>query len=526
MTQTTVAVPAPDLGPVRELLANWPDLKPRNLIAVLQRTQDAYGYLPMEALDHIADTMRISEARVFGVATFYSQFRLKPQGEHVIQVCNGTACNVKGADDLIGELVAVLGIQPGDTTPDGKVTLEKVNCVGACGVAPAVVIDGEVHGRMTGQAVGKLARRLLTTPRAAAKPQAAEKPRGRSFLERCCDQCKNRPGTPCPDFLLCRMEGESCHEDEKCQAFREELRHLAEHSNPQYMATAFLCKGLTCDASDEPGVYKTFLAELKKRGLSGKVDFLETGCQGLCEGGPIVQLAPLEAFYCRVKPTDVAEIIDKHIVGGQIVERLLYAPGHVTEASIPFYSKQVRRVLSNCGKIDPENIDEYFARDGYRALYRALKRLTPEQVIEEVTAAAKQAYLHDQIVRLPNGYSSEAQLLSGGQQQRIAIARLFLKDPPVLFLDEPTASLDAVATEQIKNSLDAIKENRTVVVISHSISQIIDSDMIYVLKEGSLVETGTHADLYDKGGAYFEIFNASARSLNLDKISDTLNRLE
>ncbi len=387
MTQTTVAVPAPDLGPVRELLANWPDLKPRNLIAVLQRTQDAYGYLPMEALDHIADTMRISEARVFGVATFYSQFRLKPQGEHVIQVCNGTACNVKGADDLIGELVAVLGIQPGDTTPDGKVTLEKVNCVGACGVAPAVVIDGEVHGRMTGKAVGKLARRLLTTPRAPAKAPSAEKSRGRSFLERCGDQAKKRPGTPCPDFLLCRMEGEAGHEDEKCRAFGEELRHLAEHSNPQYMATAFLCKGLTCDASDEPGVYKTFLAELKKRGLSGKVDFLETGCQGLCEVGPIVQLAPLEAFYCRVKPTDVAEIIDRHIVGGQIVERLLYAPGLVTEASIPFYSRQVRRVLSNCGKIDPENIDEYFARDGYRALYRALKRLTPEQVIEEVTAA-------------------------------------------------------------------------------------------------------------------------------------------
>jgi NADH:ubiquinone oxidoreductase subunit F (NADH-binding)/(2Fe-2S) ferredoxin/ferredoxin len=153
------------------------------------------------------------------------------------------------------------------------------------------------------------------------------------------------------------------------------------------VATAFLCKGLTCDASDEPGMYKTFLSELKKRGLSGKVDFIETGCQGLCEVGPIVQLHPLEAFYCRVKAADVAEIIDKHIVGGQIVERLLYAPGHVTEASIPFYSKQVRRVLSNTGKIDPENIDEYIARDGYKALYKALKEMTPEAVIADVLAA-------------------------------------------------------------------------------------------------------------------------------------------
>jgi len=140
----------------------------------------------------------------------------------------------------------------------------------------------------------------------------------------------------------------------------------------------------------------------------------------------------------------------------------------------------------------------------------------------EVEEAARKAYLHDQIEQLPNKYQSEAQQLSGGQQQRIAIARLFLKNPPIIFLDEPTASLDAIATEQIKNSLDAIKENRTVVVISHSISQIIDSDVIFVLKEGRVVESGMHEELYERGGTYFEIFNASARSLNLDRISKTL----
>ena len=146
-------------------------------------------------------------------------------------------------------------------------------------------------------------------------------------------------------------------------------------------------------------------------------------------------------------------------------------------------------------------------------------RATKEEVIE----AAKKAYLHDQIVKLPHGYDSEAQSLSGGQQQRIAIARLFLKDPPVIFLDEPTASLDAIATEQIKNSLDAIKVGRTTVIISHSISQIIDSEVIYVLKEGRVVEIGTHEELYQRRGVYFEIFNASARSLNLDKIANTLD---
>lgn len=141
----------------------------------------------------------------------------------------------------------------------------------------------------------------------------------------------------------------------------------------------------------------------------------------------------------------------------------------------------------------------------------------------EIVEAARKAYLHEQIELLPKGYESEAHLLSGGQQQRIAIARLFLKDPPIIFLDEPTASLDAVATEQIKNSLDAIKEDRTTVVISHSISQIIDADIIFVLKEGRVVEHGTHEDLYDMDGTYREIFNASARSLNIDKISRTLD---
>ena len=137
---------------------------------------------------------------------------------------------------------------------------------------------------------------------------------------------------------------------------------------------------------------------------------------------------------------------------------------------------------------------------------------------EEIETAAKKAYLHDQIIELPEQYNHDATQLSGGQQQRIAIARLFLKDPPIIFLDEPTASLDAIATEQIKNSLDAIKEGRTVVIISHSLSQILDSDRIYVMKKGMVVENGTHDELIQMNGSYREIFDASARSLNLDKL--------
>ena len=137
---------------------------------------------------------------------------------------------------------------------------------------------------------------------------------------------------------------------------------------------------------------------------------------------------------------------------------------------------------------------------------------------EEIEAAAKKAYLHGQIIDLPQKYQHDATQLSGGQQQRIAIARLFLKDPPIIFLDEPTASLDAIATEQIKNSLDAIKEGRTVIIISHSLSQILDSDKIYVMKKGEVAESGSHDELISMNGTYREIFDASARSLNLDKL--------
>lgn len=141
---------------------------------------------------------------------------------------------------------------------------------------------------------------------------------------------------------------------------------------------------------------------------------------------------------------------------------------------------------------------------------------------EDIVDAAKKAYIHDQIMELPKGYESDATQLSGGQQQRIAIARMFIKNPPIIFLDEPTANLDAIATEQVKKSLDAIKVNRTVIIISHSISQIIDAEHIVVLEKGRKVEDGTHEQLLQQKGAYYDIFNAMASSLNIDKIKDSL----
>ena len=150
----------------------------------------------------------------------------------------------------------------------------------------------------------------------------------------------------------------------------------------------------------------------------------------------------------------------------------------------------------------------------------------PDATHEEVVEAAKKAYIYDQIMALPKQFGNKASDLSGGQQQRIAIARMFLKNPPVIFLDEPTASLDAIATEQIKNSIDAIKKDRTVIIISHSISQIIDSEMIYALQKGRVEQSGHPDDVYKKGGVYKDIIDASARSLNIEKIARTLTPQE
>ena len=148
----------------------------------------------------------------------------------------------------------------------------------------------------------------------------------------------------------------------------------------------------------------------------------------------------------------------------------------------------------------------------------------PDATHEEVVEAAKKSYVYDQIMALPKQFDNKASDLSGGQQQRIAIARMFLKNPPIIFLDEPTASLDAIATEQIKSSIDAIKTGRTVIIISHSISQIIDSEMVYALQKGRVEESGHPDDVYKKGGVYKDIIDASARSLNIGKIARTIGK--
>ena len=146
----------------------------------------------------------------------------------------------------------------------------------------------------------------------------------------------------------------------------------------------------------------------------------------------------------------------------------------------------------------------------------------PSATHADVVEAARQSSLYEQIMALPDGFQSNALRLSGGQQQRVAIARMFIKNPAIIILDEPTASLDAIATEQIRHSIDAIKQGRTVIIISHNIGQIVDADYLYLLEEGRVVDSGTPSEVYQHGGRYKEIFDAGARSMNADRIVEEL----
>jgi NADH-quinone oxidoreductase subunit E len=134
--------------------------KPDELIPILQSVQEALGYLPEKAILEVASIVGVPSSTAFGVATFYTQFRLQPVGKHIIRVCRGTACHVRGSGRIQREIQARLKVAPGETTEDRLFTLETVACFGSCALAPVVVIDGSVYGRMTSSKVGRILDRL------------------------------------------------------------------------------------------------------------------------------------------------------------------------------------------------------------------------------------------------------------------------------------------------------------------------------------------------------------------------------
>jgi len=144
---------------IKEIIEKYRQ-EPGALIPVLQEIQEAFGYLSKDSLGQVAEGLGLPRAKVFGVASFYAQFYLKPRGQNMIRVCMGTACHVRGAEKVLAAIGEALGIGPGEVTADGKFTLERVACLGTCGLAPAVMVNEDIHGRMDAQRAEELLKSL------------------------------------------------------------------------------------------------------------------------------------------------------------------------------------------------------------------------------------------------------------------------------------------------------------------------------------------------------------------------------
>ena len=159
-----------------------------------------------------------------------------------------------------------------------------------------------------------------------------------------------------------------------------------------FRSHVLVCGGTGCTSGGSDKVLETLREGIKANGLDKEITVVQTGCHGMCEAGPIVIVYPEGTFYTHVKPQDAKEIVAEHLLKGRVVERLLYKEAMHSEAvphykELPFYSKQVRLTLRNCGYIDPDSLEEYVARDGYQALAKVLTEKTPEQVVEDMKAS-------------------------------------------------------------------------------------------------------------------------------------------
>ncbi|MFW5757196.1 MAG: NADH-quinone oxidoreductase subunit NuoE [Bacteroidota bacterium] len=159
-TKTIVSdQPTVDLSLMDKLLDKYKN-QPGNLIPILQGTQEIFGYIPREAFLKINQQTGLKLNEMYGVATFYAQFRLTPAGKHIIKMCHGTACHVQGVTAITDEIMDLLGIKDGETTPDGIFTLETVACLGCCSLAPVMMIGDETYGKLTPKQAVKIVKEL------------------------------------------------------------------------------------------------------------------------------------------------------------------------------------------------------------------------------------------------------------------------------------------------------------------------------------------------------------------------------
>ena len=316
------------------------------VIPVLQAIQEKYNYLPEEALRRVCEVSEITPARIVGVASFYSQFRFRPAGQHMIKVCVGTACHVKGAGLVYDAVKRELGLEEHeDTTSSGTYTIEKVNCLGCCTLAPVVQIDQVTYGHVTTSQVA----------------------------------------TVLSDF-----------ESQKESPGRKKYKYA---DGTEVRGEIRIGLGSCCVASGSDEIRDAVESTIERKGLNVKLKHV--GCVGMCHQVPLVEIVPADGestLYSRVKAADVDQIVQEHFQPAGLLKRLsgklLNAADTIRDDSrwtgvdryaldvrekhvSLFLDKQIPMATEFRGIINPLDAEEYRSRDGFKGLARELKEMKP-----------------------------------------------------------------------------------------------------------------------------------------------------
>jgi len=328
------------------------------VIPILQDLQARFGYLPDEVLQRVCETTAVTPAEIMGITTFFNRFRREPVGSHMISVCHGTACHVKGAERVSEALRRYLGLEQGKETDAKRLfTLEKVACLGCCTLAPAVKIDEVTYGHMTAERVPRMVR----------------------------------------DFLAMKKERQRIGEGKELQRATEGKGEIR------------IGLGSCCVSRGSGRLFQALEQTLARARIDALIK--QVGCVGMCHQTPLLEVIPpgsVSHLYARVEPEDAEAIVLRHFKPGSLFSRLKVVVSrafdsfmtgelrdpvagcaiHVKDEPVAaFLARQERVATAGCGETDPMDIEEYMRRDGFSALRRCVGESDPEGVIDRIRAS-------------------------------------------------------------------------------------------------------------------------------------------
>ena len=353
----------PDLTKVDDIIASAGKTADK-MLPILQAMQKTYGYLPQPALELVCEKTEITPAAIMGFSSFYDQFRFAPAGDHIIRVCLGTACHVKGAQGVFDAFKRYLHIpQNGDTDSEGRFTIEPIACLGCCTLAPVVQIDDVIYGHLTPDSVGNTIKDYLAYHKAQKKHVAK----------------------PFKSPASGAVSGE----------VRVGLGSCCQARGSGHLKTAVE------QVINDPGIPATIK---------------HVGCVGMCYQTPLMEILLSNGsryLYAGVKPEDARGILLKHFKPGSIAGKILpmISKGLDTilnagdPVSIPRYAIDKREkhvadflghqnniATEHCGSVSPTNIDEYIEYGGFKALEKAVKEFSRDQIISEIETIMKETF--------------------------------------------------------------------------------------------------------------------------------------